>query len=78
MKFCSISSGSSGNCFFVGSDRTNILIDIGISKKSLLNAINMINVKPNLISGILITHEHLDHYKSLEKYIEAKFNIAKY
>jgi len=63
MKFCSISSGSSGNCFFVGSDRTNILIDIGISKKSLLNAINMINVKPNLISGILITHEHLDHYK---------------
>ncbi len=23
----------------------------------------MINVKPNLISGILITHEHLDHYK---------------
>ena len=32
MKFCSISSGSSGNCFFVGSDRTNILIDIGISK----------------------------------------------
>lgn len=63
MRFCSISSGSSGNCFLVGSDRTNILIDVGVSKKTLINAINSINITSNMISGILITHEHIDHYK---------------
>ena len=37
-------------------------------------------VKKSTKIGIIldIYEEHLDHYKSLEKYIEAKFNLAKY
>lgn len=37
-------------------------------------------VKKSTNIGIIldIYEEHLDHYKSLEKYIEAKFNVAKY
>ena len=31
MDFCSIASGSSGNCIFVGTDHTSVLIDAGIS-----------------------------------------------
>ena len=35
MKLCSIASGSSGNCIYVGSDHTHIIIDAGISKKKI-------------------------------------------
>ena len=35
MYFCSISSGSSGNCIYVGSYKTKVLIDAGISKKAV-------------------------------------------
>lgn len=63
MYFCSISSGSSGNCIYIGSDRSKVLIDIGISKKSVVGALELIKVNPKSINGVLITHEHLDHYK---------------
>ena len=35
MRMCSIASGSSGNCIYVGSDRTHLLVDTGISKKRI-------------------------------------------
>ena len=35
MEFCSIASGSSGNCIYVGDDRTHLLVDTGISKKRI-------------------------------------------
>lgn len=35
LKFCSLFSGSSGNSFFVKSNNTNILIDIGVSTKKI-------------------------------------------
>ena len=65
MYFCSISSGSSGNCIYVSSDRTRILVDVGISKKSVNDGLNLIKVNPNSIDGILLTHEHLDHYRGV-------------
>ena len=38
MRLCSIASGSSGNCIYVGSDHTHLLIDTGISKKRIEEA----------------------------------------
>ena len=35
MRLCSIASGSSGNCIYVGSDKTHLLVDAGISGKKL-------------------------------------------
>ena len=35
MNLCSIASGSSGNCIYVGSDHTSLLVDVGISKKRI-------------------------------------------
>jgi len=61
MKFCSIASGSSGNCIYVGSDTTNILIDAGISAKRIEEGLNGIDLKTSDIDAIIVTHEHIDH-----------------
>ncbi|MDD2958399.1 MAG: MBL fold metallo-hydrolase [Lachnospiraceae bacterium] len=65
MDFCSIASGSSGNCIFVGSDENCILIDTGISGKKVTEGLHSIDRKPEEVDGILITHEHSDHIKGL-------------
>lgn len=65
MKFMSIASGSSGNCILAGSDNSTILIDAGISKKKIVEALNDVSMDLKDIDGILITHEHIDHTKGL-------------
>ena len=65
MKLCSIASGSSGNCIFVGSEQTNLLVDAGISAKKIEYGLDRIDIKPDTIQGILITHEHSDHISGL-------------
>lgn len=65
MKLCSIASGSSGNCIYVGSGQTNVLVDVGISAKRIESGLNSIDIKPDTLQAILITHEHSDHVSSL-------------
>lgn len=65
MQFLSIASGSSGNCLYAGNDNNSVLIDAGISKKKIVGGLETINVNPENIDGILITHEHSDHIKGL-------------
>lgn len=65
MRFCSIASGSSGNCIYVGSDQTHLLVDIGISGKKLKEGLNELELDGKDLDGILITHEHSDHIKGL-------------
>lgn len=77
MKICSIASSSSGNCIYVGTADTHILIDAGISGKKLKAGLEMININPFAIDGILITHEHSDHIKGLGV-ISRKYNIPIY
>jgi phosphoribosyl 1,2-cyclic phosphodiesterase len=61
----SIASGSSGNCIMVGTDRTTLLVDAGISKKRITEGLKEADINPSDLDGILITHEHIDHVKSL-------------
>lgn len=65
MKLCSIASGSSGNCIYIGNDNTNLLVDVGISGKRIERGLYSIDVDPKSIDGILITHEHSDHVSGL-------------
>ena len=66
LQFCSFASGSSGNCYLVKSDKTALLIDVGITGKRILDGLAEQNLYPEQIDGILITHEHTDHVKSLK------------
>jgi len=77
MKFCSLYSGSSGNSLFVQGDETKILIDSGVSAKKIIEALDSIDVDIKEINAILVTHEHIDHIRSLGT-IAKKYNIPIY
>ena len=65
MRLCSIASGSSGNCIYVGSEATHLLIDTGISGKRTESGLHSLGVDARELDGILITHEHADHVSGL-------------
>lgn len=62
-KFCSLSSGSSGNCQYVEAGGTRILVDSGFSGRRIEGLLSEIGVGPDTIDYILVTHEHIDHVK---------------
>lgn len=65
MRLCSIASGSSGNCVYIGSDATHLLVDVGISGKRTESGLKELGLTGRDIDGILITHEHADHISGL-------------
>ena len=66
MKFMCIASGSSGNCIYIGSEGTNLLLDAGVSCKNIVSGLKSINVNPESIDAILVTHEHIDHIRGID------------
>ena len=77
MRLCSIASGSSGNCVYVGSDTTHLLIDVGISAKRIEAGVATLGINLSDIDGIFITHEHSDHINGLGV-IARKYGIPIY
>lgn len=65
MRLCSIASGSSGNCIYVGSEATHLLVDVGISGKKTEAGLHSLGLTGHDIDGILVTHEHSDHIAGL-------------
>ena len=66
LNFCSLSSGSSGNCYYLGNEFHGILIDAGISATSIRKFLRGMNISMQTIMGVLITHNHIDHIRGLE------------
>ena len=65
MRMCSIASGSSGNCIYIGSDDHHVLIDQGISCRKMEQGLKTLGLEPSDIDALLVTHEHADHVKGL-------------
>ncbi|PRR76991.1 MBL fold metallo-hydrolase [Clostridium thermopalmarium] len=77
MIFCPLYSGSSGNSIYVSSNYASILIDAGLTGKSIESALSSIKKDPNKIDGIFITHEHSDHIKGVGV-LSRRYNIPIY
>ena len=65
VKVSMLASGSRGNCAFVASSRTKILVDAGISCRETFKRMKALGEDPQSLSAILITHEHSDHVYGL-------------
>lgn len=65
MKVYVLASGSKGNSTLIDTGETRVLIDHGISTKQLCERLRKINVEPDSIDAIVITHEHDDHVKGI-------------
>ena len=76
-KFCSLFSGSTGNSLFVETENSKILVDAGESAKKIVSALSLIGIEVTDIDAILVTHEHIDHVKSLGT-LSKKYNIPVY
>ena len=60
-----LGSGSNGNCFLIRAYEGAVLIDVGISFRSLKNKLTKANVSLSDIKGVFISHAHIDHYQGL-------------
>lgn len=77
LKVCSLFSGSSGNSTYIGTEKTHILVDAGVSMKSIVTGLKQFDVDGRDLKGILVTHEHSDHISSVGA-ISRKFNVPIY
>ena len=74
MRFASIGSGSAGNCMVIEQSNTRLLLDCGFSSSEVVKRLQKLDLLPEQISGILVTHEHDDHAKGAFKFA-AKYNV---
>lgn len=64
IKFFSLGSGSSGNCYFLGNKKTSILIDAGIGIRTIIKVLKDYGSSIQNIKALLVTHDHADHIKT--------------
>ncbi len=65
VKFFSLSSGSNGNCYYIGNGETALLIDAGIGPRTVKKRLAEHDISIESIEMVLVTHDHIDHIKSL-------------
>lgn len=77
LTLCVLASGSSGNCAYVASEQTAILVDAGLSWKEIGRRLELIGTAASEVKGICLTHEHDDHMSALAV-ISRKTGMALY
>lgn len=77
LKFISLASGSSGNCYYLGTDSYGILIDAGIGVRTIKKTLKDHEIPFENILGVFITHDHADHIKSAG-FLGEKYGIPVY
>ncbi len=68
LRIASLASSSKGNSIYIESGNTRLLIDAGVSAKRLMAGLKGLGVEPGSLTAMLITHEHGDHVKGLERF----------
>ena len=63
MRFSVLASGSGGNACYVETAQTRILIDAGLSCRELMRRLEVVQVDPEALDALVITHEHVDHVR---------------
>ncbi len=74
MRFASLGSGSSGNATIIQIENTTVLLDCGFSCKETVSRLQRLQIDPNSITAIIVTHEHNDHISGVGAF-SRKFNV---
>jgi phosphoribosyl 1,2-cyclic phosphodiesterase len=61
MKFTVLGSGSTGNAVLISTEKTNVLVDAGLSAREILRRLAVVGINCEDLDAVLITHEHSDH-----------------
>lgn len=77
LRFSVLASGSTGNAFYIESDKERILVDAGLSGKQIDALFTEAKIDPAQLSRILVTHEHTDHIKGVG-IVARKYNLPIY
>lgn len=67
-----LATGSKGNCYHISDGSTQLLLECGISFKDIQKGLNFETSK---LSGVLVTHEHIDHCKGLDSVLKRGLNV---
>ena len=65
MRFCVLASGSKGNVTLVSDGITRLLVDCGLTCKQVVDRVQSVGVDCHALSGVCITHDHIDHIRGL-------------
>ena len=65
LRFISFGSGSSGNCYYLGTATDGLMIDIGVGIRTLKKYCKDYGIQLQSVRNLLITHDHADHIKSV-------------
>lgn len=77
MRFASLGSGSSGNATVVAFGNDAVLVDCGFSIKDTVQRLSRLDLVPESLSAIIVTHEHSDHVKGVAPFAR-KYKIPVY
>ena len=77
LKLCVLASGSSGNCTFIGTETTRILVDAGLSARRTAERLEQIGEQAERINAICVSHEHGDHIAGI-RVLQKKHGIRIY
>lgn len=69
-RFISLSSGSNGNCYYIGSDKAGILIDLGIGTRTIKKRLRDKGIDIESVQAVFVSHDHFDHIRSLGTFTE--------
>ena len=73
MNFSVLASGSKGNSSFIETNKTRILVDLGITSGNAEKKLKSLNIEPSSINAIVLTHTHVDHINGIKVFIK-KYN----
>lgn len=77
MRYCILASGSKGNSTFIETNYARILVDVGLSAKKIEDRLKKLEVDPQGIDSIVLTHAHNDHVRGAGQFAH-KFKIPIY